>query len=91
MTISTRRCTHCNYYPHSDRNPISDSSEAFGVEHALTMCHLSSQAKLPEDALDFTQMTTISMQANTALVVACQATIKLNNSNNLWRAIGNLA
>ena len=62
MTISASRYTHCNYYPHPDRNPISDSSGAFRVEHNLTMCHHSSQAKLPEDALDFTQTTTISMQ-----------------------------
>ena len=89
--FQARHCTHCNYYPHSDRNPISDSSGAFGVEHGLTMCHHSSQAKLPEDALDFTQMTTISMQReNTAPAAACQAAIKLNNSHNLWRAIGKL-
>lgn len=62
MTISTSRYTHCNYYPRPDRNPISDSSGAFRVEHGLTMCHHSSQAKLPEDALDFTQTTTISMR-----------------------------
>lgn len=62
MTISASRYTHCNYYPGPDRNPISDSSGAFRVEHGLTMCHHSSQAKLPEDALDFTQTTTISMR-----------------------------
>lgn len=54
--------THCNCYPHSDRNPISDSSGAFRVEHGLTKCHYFSQAKLSEDALDFTQMTTISIE-----------------------------
>lgn len=42
------------YCLHSDKNPISDSSGAFRVAYALTMCHYFSQAKLPEDALDFT-------------------------------------
>lgn len=49
---------------------MSNSSGAFGVEDSLTMCHHSSQARLPEDALDFKQMATTNMQAKK---VACQA------------------
>lgn len=45
--------TDCNYFPPTDRNPISDSVGSLRVELRLTTCHHFSQTKLPEDALDF--------------------------------------
>lgn len=56
----------------------------------MTICHHSSKAKLPKDEWDFAQMTTISVQTNTALLVASQATFKQNNSSNLWKVVVNL-
>lgn len=80
---STRRYTQCKQYPHWHRDPISDCSRAFRVGCNLIMCHWSSQAQPPEDALDFTHVTTISVHANTSPIATHKATVKYNNSNHL--------
>lgn len=86
-----RRYTHCNYDPHSDRNPISDSSGAFrgGARFDNVPSFLSGET--PRRCLGFhtNDNNKHAGKHRPGCGLPSHYQIK-QQSNNLWRAIGNL-